>query len=130
MKAESIATARGDENVPTSRTQQQQPSKGRGDGWNGFLEGSQGCRAEYILGLCPQNRNTHLTGRLDRLLQASKDAEFVREARPQLAAYIKDKDSIILANVNLLREQWVRWFNTLLNAKSPKLDPNIAEGLG
>ena len=28
-----------------------------------------------------------------------------------------------------MREEWVRWFHTLLNAKLPRLDPNIAEGL-
>ena len=32
-------------------------------------------------------------------------------------------------DVKLVRERWVRWFHTLLNAKSPKLDPNIAEGV-
>ena len=44
-------------------------------------------------------------------------------------AYIKDEDGILLRGVELIREQWVRWFHTLLNAKSPKLDPNIVEGL-
>ena len=28
-----------------------------------------------------------------------------------------------------MRERWVQWFYTLFNAKSPRLDPNIAEGL-
>ena len=73
--------------MPTSRTQQQQPSKGRGDGWNGLSEGSQGCRADFFPGLCPQNRNTYLTGRPDRLLQASKGPEFVRETRTQLGVH-------------------------------------------
>ena len=34
-----------------------------------------------------------------------------------------------MRDVELIRERWVRWFHTLLNTKSPKLDPNIAEGL-
>ena len=34
-----------------------------------------------------------------------------------------------MRDVELIRERWVRWFHTLLNAKSPRLDPNIAEGL-
>ena len=35
----------------------------------------------------------------------------------------------MLRDVELIRERWVRWFHTFLNTKSPKLDPNIAEGL-
>ena len=42
--------------------------------------------------------------------------------RDRSSAYVKDED------VELIRERWVRWFQTLLNAKSPRLDPNIAEG--
>ena len=34
-----------------------------------------------------------------------------------------------MREVELIRERWIRWFHTLLNTKSPKLDPNIAEGL-
>ena len=34
-----------------------------------------------------------------------------------------------MRNVELIRERWVQWFHTSLNTKSPKLDPNIAEGL-
>ena len=44
--------------------------------------------------------------------------------------YVKDEDGILLRDVELIRERWVWWFYTLLNAKSPTLDPNIAEGLG
>ena len=36
---------------------------------------------------------------------------------------------MLLRDVELVRERWVRWFHTLLNAKSPRLGPNIAEGL-
>ena len=45
------------------------------------------------------------------------------------SAYIKNKDGVLVSNVELVRERWVRWFHTLLNANSPKLDPNIGEGL-
>ena len=89
----------------------------------------QGCRAELLLGLRPQTRNTHSRRRPDRLLQASKDDESGREARPQLGVYVKDEDDLLLRDVELIRERWVRWFHTLLNAKSPRFDPNIAEGL-
>ena len=45
------------------------------------------------------------------------------------SACVKDENGVLLRDVELTREQWVRWFHTLLNAKSPRLDPNIAEGL-
>ena len=38
-------------------------------------------------------------------------------------------NGILLRDVQLLRERWVRWFHTLLNPKSPRLDPNIPESL-
>ena len=43
------------------------------------------------------------------------------------SAYIKGVDGILLKHAEFIRERWVRWFHTLLNAKLPKLDPNIAE---
>ena len=49
--------------------------------------------------------------------------------RDSSSAYVKDVNGVLLTNVELIRERWVRWFHTLLNAKSPRLDPNIAEGL-
>ena len=50
--------------------------------------------------------------------------------RDSSSGYVKDENNgILLRDVELIRERWVRWSNTLLNAKSPWLDPNIAEGL-
>ena len=49
--------------------------------------------------------------------------------RDRSSAYVKDENGALLRDVELIRERWVRWFHTLLNAKSPRLDPNIAEGL-
>ena len=49
--------------------------------------------------------------------------------RDRISAYIKDEDGVLLKDVELIRERWVRWFHTLLNAKLPKLGPNIAQGL-
>ena len=49
--------------------------------------------------------------------------------RDHSSAYVKDKNSVLLRDVELIRERWVRWLHTLLHAKSPRLDPNIAEGL-
>ena len=45
------------------------------------------------------------------------------------SAYVKGENGVLLRDVELIRKRWVRWFHTLLNAKSPRLDPNIAEGL-
>ena len=49
--------------------------------------------------------------------------------RDRSSAYVKDEDGVRLRDVELIRKRWARWFHTLLNAKSPKLDPNIADGL-
>ena len=45
------------------------------------------------------------------------------------SAYVKDMDGILLRDVEFIRERSVRWNRTLLNVKSPNLDPNITEGL-
>ena len=49
--------------------------------------------------------------------------------RDRSLAYVNDDNGVLLRDVELIRERWVRWFHTLLKAKSPRLDPNIAEGL-
>ena len=49
--------------------------------------------------------------------------------RDRSSAYVKGENGVLLRDVEFIRERWVRWFHTLLNAKSPRLDPNIAEGL-
>ena len=49
--------------------------------------------------------------------------------RHRSSAYVKDENGVLLRDVEFIRERWVRWFHTLLNAKSPRLDPNITEGL-
>ena len=49
--------------------------------------------------------------------------------RDHKSQFIKYEHGSRLRGVQLIRERWIRWFHTLLNTKSPKLDPNIAEGL-
>ena len=49
--------------------------------------------------------------------------------RDRSSAYVKDENGVLLRDIELIRERWVRWFHTLLNAKSPRLGSNIAEGL-
>ena len=47
--------------------------------------------------------------------------------RDRSSAYFKDENGVRLRDVELIHERWVRWFHTPVNAKSPRLDPNIAE---
>ena len=49
--------------------------------------------------------------------------------RYRSSAHVKDENGVLLRDVELIRERWVQWFHTLLNAKSPSLDPNISGGL-
>ena len=49
--------------------------------------------------------------------------------RDHSSAYVNDENGTLLKDVKLIRDRWVLWFDILLNAKSPRLDPNIAEGL-
>ena len=123
-----MATERGGEEAPTRRTPQQQPSKGRENGWGKPSESVQGCRAELLLGLRPQNRNTQSRRRPGRRLQHLKTMN-LEGKRDRSSAYVNDENGVLLRDAELIRERWVRWFHTLLNAKSPRLDPNIAEGL-
>ena len=49
--------------------------------------------------------------------------------RDSSSAHVKDENGVLLMDAELIRKRCVRWFHTLLNAKSPRLDQNIAEGL-
>ena len=42
---------------------------------------------------------------------------------------MEDEDSILLTDVELIREGWLRWFHTFLNAKPSTLDSNVIEDL-
>ena len=53
----------------------------------------------------------------------------LEEKRSHSSAYITDEEGVLMRNVKLIRERWARWYHTLLNPKSPRLDLNIAEGL-
>ena len=43
--------------------------------------------------------------------------------RDHNSQFIKGEHSSMLRDVEIIRERWVRWFHTLLNTMSPKLDP-------
>ena len=49
--------------------------------------------------------------------------------RDHNSQFIKDERGSLLRDVEVIPERWIRWFHTLLNNKSPNLDPNIAKGL-
>ena len=49
--------------------------------------------------------------------------------RDRTSAYVKDENCVFLRDVEPIRERLVRWFHTLLKAKSLRLGPNMAEGL-
>ena len=121
-----MTTERGGEEAPTTRINpQQKPSKRREDGWKKASEGLQGCRAELLLGPRSQTRNRE-GGRAGFY----KDRKMSFEGkRDHSTAYIRHEDGILFRDVELIHERWFRWFHTLFNAKSPKLDPNIGEGL-
>ena len=87
-----------------------------------------GCRAELFLGLRPQTRNTQSRRRPAGFYKHLKTIN-LEGKRDRSSAYVKDENGVLLRDVKVIRERWVRWFHTLLNAKSPRLDPNIAEGL-
>lgn len=43
--------------------------------------------------------------------------------------FIKHEHGNLLKDTEFIRERWIGCFRNLLNIKSPKLDPNIAEDL-
>ena len=49
--------------------------------------------------------------------------------RERTSAYVEDKNGVLLRDVELIRERWVRWVHTLFNANSPRLGLNIAQYL-
>ena len=49
--------------------------------------------------------------------------------RDRSSAYVKDENGVLLRDVGLIRERWVRWLHTLLNAKLPRIDPKTAGDL-
>ena len=85
-------------------------------------------RAELLLGLYSHLETRVREGDKNDLYKhlRTKNLEGKRNGS---SAYIKNEDGIPLRDVELTRKRWVRWFHALMNAKSPKLDPNIAEGV-
>ena len=114
--------------APTRRNPQQQPSKGRENDWKKLRK----VRKATVLSLF-----WDFVRKLETRIREGDQAGFYKHLmtmnlegkRDRSSAYVKDDYGVLLGDVELIRERWVRRFHTLLNAKSPRLDPNIAEGL-
>ena len=89
---------------------------------------AQGCRAKLLLGLRRKLETRTREGDQAGFYKHLKTIN-LEGKRDHSSAHVKDEKCILLKDVELIRERWVRWFHTLLNAKSPRLDPNIVEGL-
>ena len=69
---------------------------------------------DFVRKLETRNREGNQAGFYKHVKTTNLEGE-----RDRSSAYVKDENGVLL----------VRWFHTLLNAKSPRLDPNIAESL-
>ena len=123
----SMATERRGEEAPTLRTPQQQPSKGREDGWKNLRKVRKAAVLssfhDFLRKLETCAREVDQTGFYKHLNTMNLEGK-----RDRSSAYVKDEDGVLLRDVEHPRTMG-RWFHTLLIAKSPKLDPNIADGL-
>ena len=79
---------------------------------------------DFVHKLETRNREGGQAGVYKRLIKTMNP----EGKRDHSSAYVKDENGVLLRGVELIRERSVRWFHTFLNAKSPRLDPNIAEG--
>ena len=76
-------------------------------------------------------------GELERQLRMSAQHRFFQNIKPvQLvetkkveSQYVHDEEGRLLRNKGSIRERWVRFFRSLLNAKSDTLDPDMPKRL-
>ena len=122
-----MATERGGEEALTRRTPQQQLLKGREDCWKNLRKVRKAAVLsffwEFVRKLGTRTREDDQAGFYKHLKMMNLEGK-----RDHSSAYVKDEKDVLLRDVELIRERWIRWFYTHLNAKSPRLDPNIAEG--
>ena len=123
-----MATERGGQDAPTRRTPQQQPLKGRELAGKIIQKVRKAALLSFLWDFARKleirTREGDLAGFYKHLktmnLEGNRDCS---------SAYVKDENGVLLKDAELICERWVRWFHTFLNVKSPRLDPNIAEGL-
>ena len=123
-----MARERGGEEAPTRRTPQQQPSKNCEDGWKNVWKVRKAAVLslfwDFVSKLETCTREGNQTGFYRHLKKMNLEGK-----RDCTSAYVKYENGVLLRDVELIRERWVRWFHTLLNAKSPRFDQNIVKGL-
>ena len=79
---------------------------------------------DFVRKLETPNRKDDQAGYYKHLKTVNLDRK-----RDRSSAYVEDENGVLLRDIELIRERSVRWFHTLLKAKSPRLDRKIAEGL-
>ena len=123
-----MTTEIGGEEAPTRKTPQQKPSKDRENGWKKPSEGRKAAVLsffwDFVRKLETRTREGDQAGFYKHLKTMNLEGK-----RDRSSAYVKDENRVLLRDIEPIRERWALWFHTLLNAKSPRLDPNIAEGL-
>ena len=104
------------------KTSQLQPSKGREDGWKNLRKERKAAVLSFfwnfVRKLKTRTREGNQAGFYKHL--TTMNLEWKRD---RSSAYVKDENGVLLRDVELIRERWVRWFHALLNAKSPRLAP-------
>ena len=123
-----MATERGSEEAPTPRTPQQQPSKDREDDWKNLRTVRKATVLSFFWNFVRKLETRAREGGRVGFHKHVKTMN-LEGKRDRRSAYVKDEDGVLLRDVKLIRERCVRWFHTLLNAKSSRLGLNIAEGL-
>ena len=120
----SLTTERGGEEAPTRRTPQQQPLKGGKDVWKNLRK----VRKAAVLSFFFRKLETRIREGYQAGFYKDTKTMNMEGKRDRSSAYVKHEDGVHLRGVELIPERWV--LHTLLDAKSPKLIPNITEGLG
>ena len=99
------------------KTATKQLKRARADGVQRFFE-------EYVSQLEGRIREGDQFGLYKHLKGMDVEGKMVFNSQ-----YIRDEEDGFLRDIGLIRERWVRWFNKLLNTKSPTLDPTITDEL-
>ena len=123
-----MATEREGEEAPKRRTPQQQPPKCREDGWKNLRNVRKAAVLRFFWDFVRKLKTRTREGNQAGLYKHLKTM-YLEGKRNRTSAYVKDKNGGLLRDNELIRERWVRWIHTLLNAKSPRLDPNTAKCL-
>ena len=123
-----MVTGRGGEETPTRMTPQEQPSKGREDGWKKHRKVRKASVRSFFWDFVRKLETRAREGDQAGFYEHLKTMD-LEEKRGRSSSYFRDEDGVLLGGLELVRERWVRWFYTLINSKSPCLDPNFAEDL-